>query len=98
MAWNLEKVGQGDDWAALELTEAILFPLESQGHCPSGGSCLHPSNKEKLPGWRCGSAVESIEFSSQQPYDGSQPSLVESSALFWHKVIHIALIRKINKS
>jgi hypothetical protein len=38
-------------------------------------------------GWRDGSAVKSFsegrEFKSQQPYDGSQPSVMRSDALFW---------------
>ena len=40
--------------------------------------------------WRDGSVVESIdcfsegpEFNSQQPYGGSQPSVMGSDALFW---------------
>jgi hypothetical protein len=41
-------------------------------------------------GWRDGSAVKSTdyisegpEFKSQQPYGGSQPSVMGSDALFW---------------
>jgi hypothetical protein len=41
-------------------------------------------------GWRDGSAVKSTdcsfkgpEFKSQQPHDGSQPSVMGSDALFW---------------
>ena len=51
--------------------------------------------KSYLWGWRDGSEVKSAgyssrgpEFNFQQPHGGSQPSLVESDALFWHKVIH----------
>jgi hypothetical protein len=43
-------------------------------------------------GWKDGSAVkkstgcssEGPEFNSQQPNGGSQPSVTESNALFWH--------------
>jgi hypothetical protein len=47
---------------------------------------------EKLQGggWRNGSVVKSTdcssrgsEFNSQQPHGGSQPSVIESDALFW---------------
>jgi hypothetical protein len=40
------------------------------------------------------------EFGSQQPYDGSQASIMASIALFWHTSVHAdrALIHKINKS
>jgi hypothetical protein len=41
-------------------------------------------------GWRDGSAVRSpdcssrgLEFNSQQPHGGSQPSVMELNALFW---------------
>jgi hypothetical protein len=41
-------------------------------------------------GWRDGSEVKSAncssdgrEFKSQQPHDGSQPSVMRSDALFW---------------
>jgi hypothetical protein len=30
------------------------------------------------------------EFNSQQPHDGSQPSITESDALFWHAVVYAA--------
>jgi hypothetical protein len=43
-----------------------------------------------IRGWGDGSAVNSIdcssedpEFKSQQPHDGSQPSVMRSDALFW---------------
>jgi hypothetical protein len=46
--------------------------------------------KNKVQGWRDGSAVKSTdrsskgcEFKSQQPHDGSQPSAMRSDALFW---------------
>jgi hypothetical protein len=46
--------------------------------------------KNLLSGWRNGSAVKSIdcsseghEFKSQQPHGGSQPSVMRSDALFW---------------
>jgi hypothetical protein len=46
--------------------------------------------KPNKMGWRDGSAVKSIdcssrgpEFNSQQPQDGSQPSVMRSDALFW---------------
>jgi hypothetical protein len=42
------------------------------------------------PSWRGGSVVKStdcfsrdLEFSSQQPHGGSQPSVMGSDALFW---------------
>jgi hypothetical protein len=45
---------------------------------------------EERVGWRDGSAVKSTdcssrgpEFNSQQPRGGSQPSVMESDALFW---------------
>jgi hypothetical protein len=44
-----------------------------------------------LQGWRDGSVVKStdcsirgLEFSSQQPHDGSQPSVMGSDAFFWY--------------
>jgi hypothetical protein len=47
------------------------------------------NNKEK-EGWRDDSAVKSTncssegrEFKSQQPHDGSQPSVMRSDAFFW---------------
>jgi hypothetical protein len=47
-------------------------------------------NKVEKCGWRNGSAVKSIdcssegpEFKSQQPHGGSQPSIMRSDALFW---------------
>jgi hypothetical protein len=46
--------------------------------------------KQKKQGWRDGSAVKSIdyssegpEFKSQQPHGGLQPSVMRSDALFW---------------
>jgi hypothetical protein len=46
--------------------------------------------EKKVEGWRDGSAGKSTdcsskghEFKSQQPYGGSQPSLIRSDALFW---------------
>jgi hypothetical protein len=46
--------------------------------------------KEVGEGWRDGLAVKSTdcsskgpEFNSQQPHGGSQPSVMESDALFW---------------
>ena len=46
--------------------------------------------KGSLGGWRDGSVVKSTdcsfrgpEFNSQQPHGGSQPSVMESNALFW---------------
>jgi hypothetical protein len=46
--------------------------------------------KKIIKGWRRGSAVKStdcsskgFEFKSQQPHDGSQPSVMRSDALFW---------------
>jgi hypothetical protein len=45
---------------------------------------------EGKQGWRGGSAVKStdcsargLEFESQQPHGGSQPSVMGSDALFW---------------
>jgi hypothetical protein len=45
---------------------------------------------EKMQGQRDGSAVKITgcssrgpEFNSQRPYGGSQPSVMESDALFW---------------
>ena len=46
--------------------------------------------KERIGGWRDGSAVKSTdcssrgpEFNSQQPHGDSQPSIMRSGALFW---------------
>jgi hypothetical protein len=46
--------------------------------------------KGSLEGWRDGSAVKStdcssrgLEFNSQQPHGGSQPSAMGSDGLFW---------------
>jgi hypothetical protein len=46
--------------------------------------------KSRVVGWRDGSAVKSTdcssrdpELNSQQPHDGSQPSVMRSNALFW---------------
>jgi hypothetical protein len=48
------------------------------------------SIREQAEGWRGGSAVKStdcssrcLDFNSQQPHGGSQPSLMGSDALFW---------------
>jgi hypothetical protein len=45
-----------------------------------------------LERWRDGSVVKSTsrgpEFNSQQPRDGSQPSVMGSTARFWHKGVH----------
>jgi hypothetical protein len=45
--------------------------------------------------WRDGSAIKSIgcfsrvpEFNSQQPHGGSQPSLMDSDALFWYAGVY----------
>jgi hypothetical protein len=53
-------------------------------------SILWRGLKNILEGWRDGSAVKSAdcfsegrEFKSQQPHDGSQPSVMISDALFW---------------
>jgi hypothetical protein len=61
--------------------------------------------KLKLRGWRDGSAVKSTdcssrghELDSQQPYGGSQPSVMRSDVLFWPSGAHAerALMYKIN--
>ena len=43
-----------------------------------------------------------LEFNSQKPHGGSQPSILKSNALFWHAGVHIgrALIylKSINQS
>jgi hypothetical protein len=58
-------------------------------------------------GWRDGLVVKSTvcssrgpEFNSQQPYDGSQPSVMRSDALFWcaWRQRECTHIHKINKS
>jgi hypothetical protein len=48
------------------------------------------TRKKENRGWRDGSAVKNTdcfsrgpEFNSQQPHDGSQPSVMGSDALFW---------------
>ena len=47
-------------------------------------------------GLRALAALPGPEFNSQQLHDGSQPSIMESDALFWYADIHAdrALIRK----
>jgi hypothetical protein len=51
----------------------------------------YASDKHEKAGWRNGSEVErtdcssrGLEFKSQQPHGGSQPSIMGSDALFWH--------------
>jgi hypothetical protein len=45
------------------------------------------SQKPKRRSWRDGSVVKSssegLEFKSQQPHGGSQPSVMRSDTLFW---------------
>jgi hypothetical protein len=55
-----------------------------------GEVTIGSSIKRYERGWRDGSAVKSTdcssrgpEFKSQQPYGGSQPSVMGSGALFW---------------
>jgi hypothetical protein len=57
--------------------------------------------KEKRLGWRDGSAVKStdcpsrgLEFNSQQPHGGSQPSVMGSDALFWYVCVLIYIKKK----
>ena len=52
--------------------------------------CKDSYNKYCFEGWRDGSVVKSTdcsswgpEFKSQQPHGDSQPSVIESDALFW---------------
>jgi hypothetical protein len=54
------------------------------------GQFLSKNKKKKIKGWRDGSVVKSsecssegLEFKSQQPHAGSQPSEMRSDALFW---------------
>jgi hypothetical protein len=65
----------------------LSFPLGP------GSSISHQSHTANInivkPGWRDSSAVRSTdcssrgpEFTSQQPHGGSQPSVMESDALF----------------
>jgi hypothetical protein len=53
-------------------------------------SLMHMGVKNRLLGWRGGSAVKSTdcssrgpEFKSQQPHGGSQPSVMRSDTVFW---------------
>jgi hypothetical protein len=55
-----------------------------------GPGLHHPYLEKTKRGWRDGSVVKSTdcsfkgpEFKSQQPHDGSQPSVMRSDALFW---------------
>ena len=57
-----------------------------------GGKGLCKSLRFQFLGWRDGSAVKStdwlfwrsqVQFKSQQPHGGSQPSIMKSDALFW---------------
>ena len=57
---------------------------------PYLGTILKQYFKSASWGWRDGSVVKSTdcssrgpEFNSQQPHGGSQPSVMESDALFW---------------
>jgi hypothetical protein len=63
--------------------------------------------KRTFKGWRDGSVVKSTDcssrghkFNSQQPHGGSQPSVIESDALFWcvWKQLQCAHINITNKS
>ena len=80
-----------------------LFPVNHEGeeppltHLPqvpwSQAAMDQTLQKKSLGTERDGSAVKSWssrgpEFTSQQPHDGSQPSIVGSDALFWHAGIH----------
>jgi hypothetical protein len=56
----------------------------------AGGSLVRGQPGLHIEGWRDGSAVKSndcssrgSEFNSQQPHDGSQPSVMGSDVLFW---------------
>ena len=56
----------------------------------SSWSCLLPLHSLKTNSWRDDSVVTGTdcfsrgpEFNSQQPHDGSQPSVMESDALLW---------------
>lgn len=60
-----------------------------------------------MGGWRDGSGVNSTLCSSRDPefnlsnhMDSSQPSIMESYVVFWHKLIysHRVIVHKINKS
>jgi hypothetical protein len=53
--------------------------------------------------WRDASADKSTgcssrgsEFNSQHPHGGSQPSVMESDALFWHAGVYADHIHKVN--
>jgi hypothetical protein len=59
----------------------------------------------KRRGWNDGLAVKSTgcfsrgpEFNSQQPHGGSQPSVMESDALFWYLKTATVYLYIINKS
>jgi hypothetical protein len=59
------------------------------------------ANLKNNKGWRDGSAVkntdcssEGPEFNSQQPHDGSQPSLTRSDSLFWTATVYLHRINK----
>jgi hypothetical protein len=61
--------------------------------------------REKNRGWKSGSVVKSTdcssrdpEFNSQQPHGGSQPSVVESDALFWCVKTATVYLYKTDKS
>jgi hypothetical protein len=54
---------------------------------------MHPSLGIYPMGWRDGSQLtgyssRSPEFNSQQPHGGSQPSVMESDAFFWHAGVY----------
>jgi hypothetical protein len=60
------------------------------------GACCFKVKRTHVGGWRDGSEVESTdcsfrgpEFNSQQPHGDSQPSVMESNALFWHEGIYV---------
>jgi hypothetical protein len=72
-------------WKENSNTRKIPAPKKGQDN-------KHLTTKSKVEsrGWKNGSAVKSTdcssrgpEFNSQQPHDGSQPSVMGSDALFW---------------
>jgi hypothetical protein len=68
-------------------------------------SLLHNNSSPGLEGWltgyikSTGCSSRGLEFNSQQPYGGSEPSIRRSGALFWPAGIHagrtlVYIIRK----
>jgi hypothetical protein len=93
--------------AGSHLPGIIIFPILPTLEVTLWLSLADEMWAEVFTGWRDGSVVKStdcssrgLEFNSQKPHGGSQPSVMGSDALFWcvWKQWQCTHINKINKS